>query len=543
MSFTGRIKLYLVAIALLPPLFMMGVVYFYAQRQSEIEYRHSAGDSLAKLARYDTQFRDDLSRTLATAATGNWMTRVSRLASRGRTREIDFSDLQGFNVDYAEILDSTGQILASAHRPALVGDTLRRDVNRTALVSSVEYDINGPHAALGGTVSGDDGIYLNAGRYLEMRFQPTADLIINGRTNITFTDSENNDTVTFARMERGILYDHNGTLRAVVSGGPGAGYFLTAEFRPPSGASVFGPFIPVVSMVALGSVLVAILLGVYIANRAQREIDNLVEAFTRVAAGDMNAAVMAYHDEEFVKLADSFSEMMRKLRESQQKLATSEKIAAWQAMARKIAHEIKNPLTPIGISADDLRRSYTEQLPGFETTLHQNTRMIRTEVDRLGRLLSEFVAFARMKPPEMRDTDIRPLLTDLVALYSGTAYADRVRIVNHAKRHRFHLGPDEFKQLLVNLIKNGLETHNDTTVELLIEENTSTLRLTVRDNGPGFAPEVLERQFEPYLSTKPHGSGLGLVVCQRIAHDHGGTITLKNRDEGGAEVVVELPQE
>ena len=101
---------------------------------------------------------------------------------------------------------------------------------------------------------------------------------------------------------------------------------------------------------------------------------------------------MAYEEGEFSQLADSFSAMMGRLQDSQKKLATSEMIAAWQVVGRKIAHEIKNPLTPISISADDIRRSYHEQLPDFEETLARNCAMIKTEVHRLARLLDEFAA-------------------------------------------------------------------------------------------------------------------------------------------------------
>jgi len=543
-SFTRRIKLFLVAIALLPPLLMMTVVYFYAQRQGDLEYRHSAGEELRKLRQFDSRFRDDLARTLTTAAEGSWMSRAGHLAARGRSREIDFGDLRGFGLDYAELLDTTGRVIASAHRPSLVGETLSLTSDGgSELTASVEYDIDGAHAALGGVAGSGESVLLRAGRYLESRFQPFADLIVDGQTTITLNEADNAEPTPLSHMDPCVLYDHEGTLRALIGGGAASGYYLTAEFQPPLGMSVFKQFIPVISIVALGSILVAILLGIYIAGRAQREVDNLVEAFGKVAAGDMNAAVMAYHDEEFVKLADSFSEMMHRLRESQQKLATSEKIAAWQAMARKIAHEIKNPLTPIGISADDLRRSYVEKLPGFDQTLDQSTRMIRAEVDRLGRLLGEFVKFARMKPPERREADLRPLLRAIVDLYAGTTDADRVRITSHAERTRFLIDPDQITQLLLNLIKNGLEASPTGIVELAIDVDDGALRMSVRDNGPGFSPDVLARRFEPYLSTKPHGSGLGLVICRRIVYDHGGTITLGNREEGGAEVTVVLPQD
>jgi two-component system nitrogen regulation sensor histidine kinase NtrY len=317
---------------------------------------------------------------------------------------------------------------------------------------------------------------------------------------------------------------------------------VAAKFKPPNRSTSMASFTQAISLVALASVLAAVVLGVFISIRTRREFDNLVGAFGKVAAGDLNTTVMAYSEGEFTQLADSFSEMTRKLRLSQERLATSEKIAAWQAMARKIAHEIKNPLTPIGLSADDLRRSYQERLPGFDQTLDKNTRLIRSEVNRLTRLLDEFVAFARMKPPELQSVKPDELLDKLRTLYQNEIAVGRLTIDVQTARGQVRLDPDLITQLLVNLVKNSLEADQTSSVRVTVADNASGLLLCVSDAGPGFSETVLARQFEPYLSSKQGGSGLGLAICQRIAHDHGGHIKMKNRTEGGAEVSVLLPQ-
>jgi len=547
MSFTGRIRLYLVAIALLPPILMMAVVYFYSAHQAEISHRRNAAGDLRKLIDYHEQFRTRLMTSLENITDHTWFEQSVRLAQRGRNSRISFDDLRGFGLDFYELTDPDGRVVASSHRPGLIGEMISnqsdRSVDRVSLFETVEYDIDGRHAALAGRCRGKDGFAIYGGWYVGRNFIPIADQIVRGCLSVEFVEENSQAAGRYSGMEFGSLYQHGDILQTVLSGSVKAGYFLMADFGPPDQSAVFSSFIDAISLVALVSVLAAVALGMYVSSRARREFDNLIDAFGRVAAGDLNTTVMAYTEGEFSRLADSFSEMTQKLRRSQQQLATTEKIAAWQAMARKIAHEIRNPLTPIGISADDLRRSYQEKLPGFEQTLDRNTRMIRSEINRLTRLLDEFVSFARMKPPEIRETRPDKILAEMETLYQNRVSSNRVIVINRSQRSTVMLDRELITQVLVNLVKNSLESGENVTATVTVDDTGNGISLTVSDTGPGFTDEILSRQFEPYLSTRKNGSGLGLVICQRIVHDHGGNIRLSNRKEGGAEVVIILPQD
>jgi len=544
MSFTGRIRLYLVAIALLPPLLMMAVVYFYSSRQTEINYHERAAEDLRRLANYRTQFRDELGNSLENITQTSWLDRSVRLAERGRSRQINFDDLLGFGLDFYELLDPTGQVVASHHRPGLVGEAI--ELHRTSetgvqLTETTEFDISGRHAALSGSIKGAEGYRIHGGSYLEHSFLPIAEQIARGRIVIQFLTNDEADG-RFRNMDFGSLYRRGDRLETVLMGGASAGYVVRVDFEPPDQSPVFSSFMDVISLVALVSVLAAVGLGVFISSRARREFDNLIDAFTRVSAGDLSTAVMAYTEGEFARLAESFSEMTQKLRRSQAQLATAERIAAWQAMARKIAHEIKNPLTPIGISADDLRRSYQENLPGFADTLDRNTRTIRSEINRLTRLLDEFVSFARMRPPEIKTVDVSDIMNRIKSLYADAISKRKLRLETKTSRRSLQVDGEMLQQLIVNLIKNGLEAGTDSVVTVVLEDDANDLVLTVTDTGPGFSEEILDNKFQPYLSTKKDGSGLGLVICQRIAHDHGGQVELSNNEDGGAKVTVSLPQ-
>jgi len=545
MSFTGRIRLFLIAVALFPPALMMLVVYVYSSSQEETRYHQSAADDLRKLAEYRLQFREQLVSSLQNVASHTWFERSLRLAERGRAAQVDFADVRASGLDFYELISPDGRVVASDHRPGLVSEPLsvgdgQSVSDSAAIYETVEYDVEGRHAALAGTWRGASGYRIYGGYYLERRFIPMARNLIHGNLGIRF--AEGNSPAGAANLTHGSLYRSGDSLLAVLFGDNEVGYTLKATFARPDQSAVFASFTDAISLVALVSVLAAVGLGIFIAARARREFDNLIDAFGRVAGGDLSTAVMAYSEGEFSNLADSFSEMTGKLRRSQERLATSEKIAAWQTMARKIAHEIKNPLTPIGLSADDLRRSYQEKLPGFDQTLDKSTRLIRSEIQRLTRLLDEFVSFARMKPPEVREVEVSEIVARLNTLYRDQVSDGRLLIVDASPRAVAKADPDLIEQMLVNLIKNGFESGESTTVTVSFASEDNGLQVTVSDTGPGFSPTVLKRQFEPYLSSKKDGTGLGLVICQRIVHDHGGRIELRNRDEGGAEVIVRIPQ-
>ena len=547
MSFTARIRVILILVALLPPALMMLVVYAYSSRQEETRYLETAADDLRKLLDYRQQFRLQLNSALQNVAQSNWFERSVRLIERKRSAQVLFDDVRGFGLDFYEIADSTGRVVASADRPGLIGEAVQlTDTSPVGdsirLSETIEYDIDGPHAAVRGTYRGIDGYALCGGYYLERRFLPIAEKLLRGRIEISFADNPPG-TTSQEDLKVGSMYRSGDTLQAVLFAGSDVGYSVRARFEPPDQSASLASFTSAISLVALASVLAAVALGIFISVRARREFDNLVDAFGRVAAGDLDTTVMAYSEGEFSQLADSFSEMISKFRLSQERLATSEKIAAWQSMARKIAHEIKNPLTPIGLSADDLRRSYQERLPGFDQVLDTNTRLIRSEVNRLTRLLDEFVAFARMRPPELRKVPPDKLIERLRALYQPEISNGRLAIDMRTTRSMVRLDQDLVTQVLVNLVKNSLEADESSNVNVTLSDEEASLRIDVADTGPGFSETVLTRQFEPYLSTKKSGTGLGLAICQRIVHDHGGRIELKSRTEGGAEVTILLPQD
>jgi len=541
MTFTGRIRSYLLLIALLPPLLVMTVIYWQGEHQSRVADRRAALRNIERFEQYNQSELDDLHRAIRDFLASDEFRRARILIRSGNAADIRL-DPRAAGLDFVELLDSRFKVLASGHRPGLVGDLIPSvDASQpadSALRLTVEIDRNGRHAAYTYLTPIGDGLNLYAGRYVGQRFTSVASQLIGADVGLVFRADADGALVS---MEPDRLYTQNDSLRALLVGGDNAGFLVAATFPPGTDAGTFRSLIWATGFVAVVSALLALALGFYISGKAKREIENLVSATSRVASGDFTTPVMAYEEGEFAQLADSFTEMTFRLKDVQSQLATSEKIAAWQAMGRKIAHEIKNPLTPIAISTDDLRRSYREQLPDFPRILDETTSTIRMEVNRLTALLDEFVRFARMSPPKIRRVPLAEFIENLSTLYRSHMADGRLNVVNQSAREQMSVDPDALRQVLINLIKNGLESGADSSVTVTLSDEPGDVRIAVEDDGPGFPPEVIERGFEPYVSTKKDGSGLGLVISQRIVYDHGGRIELANRAEGGAVITLRLP--
>ncbi|MBI5267824.1 MAG: ATP-binding protein [candidate division Zixibacteria bacterium] len=542
MTFTGRIRLYLVLIALVPPLVILGAVWYesnaYNRRWQESEAERQV-DIFSILIR---QERSQLSQSLADAARqADW---PQAAQNRPRSRRPIPETITG-RFDFLELADTSGLVLWSASRPGLIGDSLTLPpdwrVSDSGTSAQVEIDHTGRHPALCGWIPIDSAHRLYGGTYLDHGFLTLAVSTVDGLIEMRFADDSISPDPLLSRLKPLQLFEHDGAYTVLLVGGHTAGFYLTAELSPSGRLPHFLNLYIAAIIIGLFAVVFAMALGWHLSRRAEQELDNLLAATDRVAGGDLESPVMAYDVGEFSRLADGLSDMIAKLKQSQQRLATSERLAAWQIMGRKIAHEIKNPLTPISISTDDLRRSYAENRPDFEATLKQSVITIKTEISRMTRLLDQFVSFAKMPPPLFQHIGLENVRADIEMLYRQEIGEDHLRLTGDWRAKR-KLDPEQIKQLIINLIKNSREAHPRSNITVDLRDTDGMFFITVEDTGPGFSPEKLARPFEPYMSTKTDGSGLGLVICQRIAVDHGGTIEIYNRPEGGAGVRVTLPQ-
>jgi nitrogen fixation/metabolism regulation signal transduction histidine kinase len=223
-------------------------------------------------------------------------------------------------------------------------------------------------------------------------------------------------------------------------------------------------------------------------------------------------------------------------------LAMAERVLAWGEMARQVAHEIKNPLTPIRLGIQHLQRAHRDRRGDFATTLDRTARQILAEIERLDAIARAFSRFGA--PPvegqPMSVVDLAEVARETASLYAMGGGTD-VRVLAENGR-RGHLRRDEFKEVLVNLIENA---RGAGATEVVIEvtgggEDGMGGCVHVRDNGAGIPPDNLPRIFEPHFSTTTSGTGLGLAICKRLVESWGGSITAESRVGSGTTVTLDL---
>jgi two-component system, NtrC family, nitrogen regulation sensor histidine kinase NtrY len=225
-------------------------------------------------------------------------------------------------------------------------------------------------------------------------------------------------------------------------------------------------------------------------------------------------------------------------------LIRAQKVAAWREVARRLAHEIKNPLTPIQLSAERLRRKLSSLEPPQADLVQECTTTIIGEVESLKNLVDEFSQFARMPAPRAVPADLHQLLNEALALYNGL-FND----VGFERRFaealpQVRVDPEQMRRVVINLVDNAIEAmdrHGTIAIETAHDPANSVVRVTVADNGPGIPPEERDKLFLPYYSTKGRGSGLGLAIVRRIVAEHGGSIDVTDNVPRGTRFTIELP--
>ena len=226
-------------------------------------------------------------------------------------------------------------------------------------------------------------------------------------------------------------------------------------------------------------------------------------------------------------------------------LMKAQKVATWKEVAQRIAHEIKNPLTPIQLSAERLRRRLsTDRSPEDKRLLEEATATIVEEVEGLKQLVDEFSRFARMPALQPKETDLGRLLEGVVVLYRESHPGLTIKSSFSPDMPAVDVDPDQIKRAVLNLVDNAAEAVGGTgqvSVDTIWMPESRRARIVVADDGPGIPAEDKERLFLPYFSTKANGTGLGLPIVHQIVTDHGGTIWVEDAMPQGTRFVLELP--
>ncbi len=301
----------------------------------------------------------------------------------------------------------------------------------------------------------------------------------------------------------------------------------------------------VAAVMAAAALFLTILLGALVARRITAGLELLVVGAQAAAKGDLAHRVPMTSKDEVGEVGAAFNLMMEDLRSAGERLIIAERIAAWQEIARRLAHEIKNPLTPIQMAMDTLRKVWRKQHPSFGEILEESTATVLEEVERLKRIVSEFSDFARLPKPAPMPTDLNEVVASALALYEGATAVER-RLTEGLPTIEVDKG--QLTQVLLNLVENARDAiagKDDGLIVVATRKGDAgdRVELVVEDNGPGVPADIRDRVFTPYFTTKQGkgGTGLGLAIVHRIVSDHGGRIVVGESTAGGARVIVELP--
>jgi signal transduction histidine kinase len=297
---------------------------------------------------------------------------------------------------------------------------------------------------------------------------------------------------------------------------------------------------------AVVALIGVVLIGLMVARRTARDLDQLVAGSLAAARGDLDHRVPVRSEDEIGAVASAFNFMMEDLRASKERLVIAERIAAWQEIARRLAHEIKNPLTPIQMAMDTLRKTWRKKHPSFDEILEESTATVMEEADRLKHIVSEFSAFARMPKPEFQRLDLNELVRSALALYQGGTTSIDIKLAPQLPQ--IDADKNQLNQVVLNLVENARDAigqRPDGHITVLTRRGDAGDRamLIVEDNGPGIPGELKDKVFAPYFTTKhaKGGTGLGLAIVHRIVSDHGGRISVADTLGGGARFAIELP--
>jgi len=299
---------------------------------------------------------------------------------------------------------------------------------------------------------------------------------------------------------------------------------------------------------SLPLLLLAILVSFFLSSEISRPISNLEVAIRKVADGDFSYRLLNKEDDDLFSLSESFNQMIRELENTRESTRQTQKISAWQEIAQRLAHELRNPLTPIQLSAQRVLRN--ELKPGAEKNLKTISSMetIIHEVSRLDVLLKEFRDFARMPTVNPQYLPLLKTMKDCSDSYS-TSFPDIVfDFSSVGETLIFHVDPIQIVQVFSNLFKNAVEAMIGSgiiTVNAVIIKKgyLEFCRISIQDEGFGIKEEDKEKVFHPYFTTKKLGTGLGLPIIERIIFDHKGRIWLESELGKGTTFFIDLPME
>jgi two-component system nitrogen regulation sensor histidine kinase NtrY len=300
-------------------------------------------------------------------------------------------------------------------------------------------------------------------------------------------------------------------------------------------------------LVGGGGIVLAILLSSWAAARVTRPVEQLARAAQEVAAGNWNTRVEVTGGDELGQLADSFNRMTSELLAQRERLVQAERVAAWRELARRLAHELKNPLFPLQLTVENLMRAREQSPEQFDEVFRESSRTLLAEISNLKAIIGRFSEFSKMPHPQLQAVQVNELLRGVAQLFQAQLQAPGrsaidCRLELNDGLEPIAADPELLHRAISNLVLNAMDAMpQGGTLTLRSARDDGKVILEVADTGSGLTPEECERIFTPYYTSKQHGTGLGLAIVQSVVSDHGGRIGVRSKVGAGTTFVIELP--
>jgi two-component system, NtrC family, nitrogen regulation sensor histidine kinase NtrY len=302
-----------------------------------------------------------------------------------------------------------------------------------------------------------------------------------------------------------------------------------------------------VLLIGGSGILIAVVLSTWIGARVTRPVEQLASAAQQVADGDWNTQVPVSSNDELGQLADSFNQMTRQMLQQREHLVQTERVAAWRELARRLAHELKNPLFPLQITVENLLRAREHSPEMFEEIFRESTSTLLAEIQNLKNIIARFSDFSRMPQPTFQPVSLNDVVHGVMRLFQAQlAAGNQLGITPQLELQpdlpQIAADPDLLHRALSNLVLNAMDAMpSGGVLSVRTLALDGRVQLEVSDTGSGLSAEECGRLFTPYYTSKTHGTGLGLAIVQSVVSDHDGRVSVNSSPGHGTTFRIELP--